>query len=334
MKELTPSEADEFIENSNFLWHQRFELSPGIFTPGVNDIDWLLANSSLPTDMRGLSVLDIGTTNGATAFECERRGAGRIVAVDILPETHFGIRQLCDLLDSEVTFVQSSVYGLAEELQETFDVVIFWGVLYHLRHPLLGLDAVRRVSKGHVSLETAVSDWIDGSPGPLARFHRLDDLGDDPTNWWSPTVAALTDWVASAGFTVTSQVAIPADVAPRTRSDGYAGRRWNPRVPSRVVRAARCCSNHSTWTDESESYRQASSLTLSRSDRPKWSVRHHHVARHLEDRPVLADECPDLGRSQFLTGGPGDDRHANSLTPQAIRRCERNGPRSRSSAEG
>jgi len=215
MRELTSSEASEFIENSTFLWHQRFELGPGVFTPGVNDIDWLLAHSSLPMDMTGLSVLDIGATNGATAFECERRGASRIVAVDILPETHFGIRKICDLLDSQVSFVRSSVYGLADELQETFDIVVFWGVLYHLRHPLLGLDAVRRVSKRCVSIETAVGDWIDGDAGPIARFHRLDDLGKDPTNWWSPTVSALTDWVASAGFTVTSLVPIPAEGFPQ-----------------------------------------------------------------------------------------------------------------------
>ena len=96
-------------------------------------------------------------------------------------------------------------------LQETFDLVIFWGVLYHLRHPLLGLDTVRRLARGRVSLETAVCNHQDGDVGPLARFHRLDDLGKDPTNWWSPSIEALEAWVGSAGFRVRATVPIPPD---------------------------------------------------------------------------------------------------------------------------
>jgi tRNA (mo5U34)-methyltransferase len=209
VRELSDDEAQAFVDSSTFLWHQRFQLSANVFSPGANQIDWLLAQSDVPQDLTGKSVLDIGTTNGAMAFECERRGASRIVAVDILDREHFGFAKLVELLQSRAEFVQCSVYELADVLDEQFDVVIFWGVLYHLRHPLLGLDAVRRVSRGYVTLETAIADWTDGQPGPLARFHRLDDLGKDPTNWWSPTLEALEDWTRSAGFEVVATVTSP-----------------------------------------------------------------------------------------------------------------------------
>src|SRR5258706_960173 len=103
--------------------------------------------------MTGMSVLDIGTTNGAMIFECERGGASGLVAVDILDKDHFGFASLAEFFESKAEFLQGSVYELADVLGETFDLVIFWGVLYHLRHPLLGLDSVRRLAAGRVTLE-------------------------------------------------------------------------------------------------------------------------------------------------------------------------------------
>lgn len=211
---LDAGQASGFIESSSFLWHQRFELAPGVFTPGANDINWLLSRSPLPESMVGMSVLDVGTTNGAMIFECERRGAERLVAVDILDDQHFGFAALCDLLGSKAQFVQASVYELADVLNESFDFIIFWGVLYHLRHPLLGLDTVRRVSSGKVLLETAVCDSAHPNAGPLAQFHRFDDLGADASNWWSPSIAALEAWIGSAGFTLQRTIPVPDESAP------------------------------------------------------------------------------------------------------------------------
>jgi tRNA (mo5U34)-methyltransferase len=124
---------------------------------------------------------------------------------------HFGFAALAEFLESKAEFVQASVYELADVLSESFDLVIFWGVLYHLRHPLLGLDSVRRLAKGRVLLETAVCDHAFPDAGPLAQFHRLDDLGSDPTNWWSPSIEVLEEWVRSAGFIVNKTIPVPDD---------------------------------------------------------------------------------------------------------------------------
>jgi tRNA (mo5U34)-methyltransferase len=196
------SDALRFIETSTFIWHQGFELAPGVRSPGASPIEWLIAEAKLPADTTGLSVLDIGATNGATAFELERRGAERVVAVDIYDEHRFGFRALADLFGSNAEFVQSSVYELPRVLNETFDLVIFWGVLYHLRHPLLAIDMVRDLTAGTMSLETAVAADPSDPGDSLVRFYRGAELGEDPSNWFAPTPAALADWVGSSGFDV------------------------------------------------------------------------------------------------------------------------------------
>jgi tRNA (mo5U34)-methyltransferase len=208
----TTEAATQFIEQADFVWHQKFELAPGVWTPGVSPVGWLCQAAGLPADLSGHTVLDIGTTNAGTAFELERRGASRVVAVDILDQDHFGVRALTEFLGSKVEFVQSTVYELAERFPAPFDLIICWGVLYHLRHPLLALDNVRSVTGREASLETAVCD----SELPrrqreqrVARFYRRDELSGDSSNWFSPTVTTLIDWCGSAGFEVEQRGAWP-----------------------------------------------------------------------------------------------------------------------------
>lgn len=201
----TPEAASAFIERAEFVWHQRFELAPDVWTPGVSPIPWLCSMADLPADLSGRTVLDVGTTNAGTAFELERRGAARVVAVDIFDPDWFGVRALTEFLQSNVEYVRCTVYELAERFPEPFDLVIFWGVLYHLRHPLLALDNVRAVTGGEASLETAVCDGQlprRQRALELARFYRRDELSADSSNWFAPTVAALEAWCGSSGFEV------------------------------------------------------------------------------------------------------------------------------------
>jgi tRNA (mo5U34)-methyltransferase len=147
-------------------------------------------------------VLDIGTTNGAGAFLAESRGAARVVAVDIFPPDYYGFTAIAELLGSQATYVRASVYELSSVLKERFDVVLFLGVLYHLRHPLLALDEVRAVTRRLMLLETAVSDHELGerSTDSIARFYRRAELGGDPSNWFAPSARGLVDWCCSCGF--------------------------------------------------------------------------------------------------------------------------------------
>ncbi len=200
----TPSvdEARQLAGRTDIVWHQRFELAPGVFAPGTNDVGFLAEAARLPERLAGETVLDIGTTNGGVAFELERRGAGRVLAVDILDADVFGFNAIKELLGSRAEHLQASVYELPEILEEQFDHVLFMGVIYHLRHPLLALDNVRRLTRGFAYVESAICDaelpQITGESA--ARFYRRGELAGDPTNWFAPTSAALGDWCASCGL--------------------------------------------------------------------------------------------------------------------------------------
>ena len=110
-------EARKFLANAPFLWHQQFALAPGVQTPGVNPIEALLEMSGFPDDLRGKSVLDIGTTNGAVAFEAERRGAERVIAVDIYDPDRFGFVALRELFGSRAAATAAPARGVADPVR-------------------------------------------------------------------------------------------------------------------------------------------------------------------------------------------------------------------------
>lgn len=214
---LTRAEAEQMAAREDFIWHQRFDLGEGVFSPGVSNMPWLWEVAGVPDDLTDKSVLDIGTTNGATAFIAERRGAKRVVAVDVYDQDRFGFAALKDALGSQAEFVCASIYELPQVLQEQFDVVFFWGVLYHLRHPILALDNLRAVSRDMVYIESAVADHELGprASDKVARYYRLDELGNDGSNWFAPTTTCLVDWCHSSGLTPTKVDAWPEGAPTR-----------------------------------------------------------------------------------------------------------------------
>lgn len=166
-------------------------------TPGPNDLSHLFSVSGISDDLHGAHVLDIGASNGGTSFECERRGAERIVSVDAAPSGDCGLTHTRDFLGSKVEYVNANVYELPSIVNGQFDLVIFWGVLYHLRHPLMAVDNIWRVCRGYASIETAVFD--DGG-APSMRFYPRDELNGDGSNWFVPNIAALCGMFDASGF--------------------------------------------------------------------------------------------------------------------------------------
>jgi tRNA (mo5U34)-methyltransferase len=147
-------------------------------------------------------VLDIGCWDGFFSFECERRGAKRVVATDIwetLGRDAFDFARA--ELGSQVEPLQVSVYDLPDLLDQRFDLVLFLGVLYHLKHPLLGIEKISEVTApgGLAVVETAV-DAETLMDRPLMAFYPGDELNHDPTNWWTPNVPALASMLGVSGF--------------------------------------------------------------------------------------------------------------------------------------
>ena len=198
-------------------WHQRWEIFQGIFTPGRNSVEAMLGNSGVPVDLSGKRVLDVGTFNGCCAFECERRGASEIIALDLQTPEELGFTALKTALRSNrVRYHRGSVYHLDPEEIGTFDMILFFGVLYHLRYPLLAIDQLRRVSRGTIYCETLVIDQRFLAEGkdfqpisayhgaltqvPLWQFYKANELAGDYSNWFGPNIQAVLDAFESAGL--------------------------------------------------------------------------------------------------------------------------------------
>src|SRR5215217_4635856 len=94
---------------------------------------------AIPQNLSGKTVLDIGCNAGFYSIEMKRRGAARVVGIDSDERYLAQARYAAEVLGATIEFKNLSVYNVAQ-LGEKFDVVIFMGVLYHLRHPLLALD--------------------------------------------------------------------------------------------------------------------------------------------------------------------------------------------------
>jgi tRNA (mo5U34)-methyltransferase len=173
---------------------------------------------AIPLDLRGKTVLDIGCNAGFYSFEMKHRGAERVLGIDTDEHYLRQARFAAEIKGADVEFLRLAVWDVAE-LQEKFDLVIFMGVLYHLRHPLLALDLIhehaakdlmvfqsmQRGSRDVIEVEADYDFYtvaqFDEPAYPKMHFieHRY---SHDETNWWVPNRACVEAMVRSAGFEV------------------------------------------------------------------------------------------------------------------------------------
>lgn len=179
---------------------------------------WTFFEHAIPDDLSGQSVLDIGCNGGFYSFEMKRRGASRVLGIDhdpaYLAQARFAREQLG--LDG-VEFRQLEVYDV-DQLGERFDLVLFMGVLYHLRHPLYALEKVAGLVRGRLLFQTMergsweVGEFAEDYPINERdvffdeRFPRMyfveHKYAGDPTNWWIPNPAASLAMLRSVGLRV------------------------------------------------------------------------------------------------------------------------------------
>ena len=182
---------------------------------------WAQIAPCLPDDLRGATVLDIGCNAGFYAFELARRGAD-VVAIDVderyLAQARWARARFG--LDQRVDLRRASVYSL-RTLNRRFDLVLFMGVFYHLRHPLLALDLVaEKVGQWLVfQALTLPGDEVartDRDPGLDGRGALLEpgwprmafvehQLAGDPTNWWVPSHSCVESLLRTCGMRVRSR---------------------------------------------------------------------------------------------------------------------------------
>lgn len=192
-------------------WHSGIELGEGVVTVGrSHPRENLLPYLHLPDDLTGKTVLDICTWDGFMAFECERRGA-TVTAVDSFAwdKGNAAItgwhKTGCDGFDLAHEALRSDVVPRYYDVLEldpaelgTFEIVLFLGVLYHMRHPLLALEKVAAMTDGLLILESHVA--MTDALVPAMRFYRGRELNNDPTNYWGPNEDCIEAMLHDVGF--------------------------------------------------------------------------------------------------------------------------------------
>src|SRR5215469_6680658 len=184
---------------SRFRYHA-IELPDGSVLPGLQSPDhlrWRLSLFNLPADLRGKRVLDIGAWDGWFSFECERRGA-EVVAVDCVELDTF--LEARSLLHSKVEYLTLDVDELSAARLGQFDIVLFFGVLYPLRHPMLGLQKVVELCWDTALIESFVMASEARAIPTIMEFYEGVELGGQIDNWCGPTTECLLAMCRSAGF--------------------------------------------------------------------------------------------------------------------------------------
>jgi len=219
---MTTRQIEERIQALGPWFHnldlQGVKTAPDHFLGDYPAVKWKSFEHAIPRDLRGRTVLDIGCNGGFYSIEMKRRGADRVVGIDHDEDYLRQARFAAEVCGLEVEFRRASVYDVGA-LGEKFDLVLFLGVLYHLRHPLLALDLLHE----HVARDLLVfQSLMRGSPETepyernypfwetgifdrpaFPRMHFIEhEYSNDWTNWWIPNRACAEAMLRSAGFEV------------------------------------------------------------------------------------------------------------------------------------
>jgi tRNA (mo5U34)-methyltransferase len=192
-------------------WHHAFEVIPGVRLDGAYDPMELWNELLLPEDLRGVSIADVGASNGFFSFEARRRGAS-VVAFDFRHRDNsgFGLLQHINGMD-EIEHHHVNVLDLDPREHGSFDVVLALGLFYHVSDPYMAIARCTGICRDRLLIE---SYCIDGAlhrrvrGEPVMRF--LSDpvrfpeeaLNEEQSNYWGFTSECLRRMVSDVGFQV------------------------------------------------------------------------------------------------------------------------------------
>jgi tRNA (mo5U34)-methyltransferase len=219
---LTPAQIQERVWELGPWFHnldlRGIRTAPDHFLGDYPAFKWRQFAHAIPADLRGKTVLDIGCNAGFYSMEMKRRGADRVVGIDTDEDFLAQARFAAAVNGLEIEVRQLSIYDVGK-LGERFDLVLFMGVLYHLRHPLLALDLIHEhvagdilvfqsMQRGSSEVEPLTDDYpfwdeeIFNRPG-YPRLHFIENkYSGDETNWWVPNRACSEAMLRSAGFEI------------------------------------------------------------------------------------------------------------------------------------
>jgi tRNA (mo5U34)-methyltransferase len=212
------------------------QTAPDHFLGDYPQIKWRQFSSAIPEDLSGRSVLDVGCNGGFYSIQMKRRGADRVVAIDTDEQYLEQARFAAKVSNAEIEFRNLSVYRVGD-LREQFDLVLFMGVLYHLRHPLLALELLHenvvadvlvtqsllRGAKESMEVPRDFPFWEEEvfERDEFPRMYFVENrFANDPTNWWIPNRSCFEAMLRSAGFEILDHPEDEVFICRRTEISG------------------------------------------------------------------------------------------------------------------
>ena len=277
--------------------YHSLELNDGTVLPGLIGVEALRARVRafpIPEDLIGRRVLDVGAASGWNAFEMERRGA-EVVAVDCVEYSE--LREVGELRGSRIDYRLLDVDELDPAGIGTFDYILFFGVLYHLRHPLLGLERICALARDSVFIESFVADGLgERSDACTMEFYETDELGGQIDNWFGPTTKCLMAMCRSAGF---------AQVTLEYVGEGRAGitcrRRWEAPAANPVAAPPYLCSAVNNRTIE-PTFHRAKDEYMCLYFRSRETLTRHDLRAEVDGLGVPALAVTRTGEQRDGTG--------------------------------
>lgn len=194
------------------------QTAPDHFLGDYPDIKFAQFRDAIPNDLEGKTVLDIGCNAGFYSLEMKRRGAVEVVGIDTDEHYLRQARFAAEIEQIEIEFRRMAVWDIAD-LRRKFDLVIFMGVMYHLRHPLLALDLIHEhvakdlmlfqsMQRGSKEILQVDRDYEFNAEAPFddaayPKMHFIEHrYAHDETNWWIPNRACVEAMLRSSGFVI------------------------------------------------------------------------------------------------------------------------------------
>lgn len=198
--------------NINGIW-----TAPNHFLGDFPNVKWKHISKAFPENLQGASVLDIGCNGGFYSIALKKRGAGRVLGVDVDDRYLNQARFAAHTLGLDIEFEKRSVYDV-DQIEGQFDYVLFLGVFYHLRYPLYALDKIIKKVGGKLFFQSMMRgsqeerQWSEDyqfwdmhpfkDPDFPCMYFIEHNYAGDPTNWWIPNRGAVEGMLRSSGLEI------------------------------------------------------------------------------------------------------------------------------------
>lgn len=165
---LPPDEIERRI--ASYYWHYPFR-----FGDRLVEADWEPAGgldgrhfqrhlhvfpallSRTGGSLEGKTVVDVGCNCGFWSIQARLAGAESVLGIEASEENVDQARFILDVTGLEgIEFEVGNAYDVSHERYGEFDVALYFGLLYHLEHPVLALERLYEVTRQLAVVDTTI----------------------------------------------------------------------------------------------------------------------------------------------------------------------------------